>query len=309
VAYDPAARCPRFEQALAEWIPDAATRQVVIEFLGYCLIPDVRFQKLLFLQGSGANGKGVLCSVIENLLGRHNVAGVPLQALRSERTFPTAALVARLVNICPEAEHGSTMDEAWIKSLVAGDPVEVEKKGRDPFLFANKARFIIQSNNPPRVDDKSDGFWRRLLVVVFPRTFAPHEMDADLGAKLRDELPGVLNLALSGLRNLLARGRFEETPDMLAARESYRRDNNSVMLWRDEHLKDTAPNAWGGMGEWLSVPEAYKHYQEWTKDAGHNHLSRTNFTRELKRQGMEICTPKDAGGRTIRAFRDVALIR
>jgi len=309
VAFDDMAECPRFSAAMEEWIPDdGGARAILEEFMGLCLIPDVSREKALFLVGEGANGKGRFVRVLENLLGKPNISGMPLMSLRAERTFPTAALLGKLVNICTETEvtSGAQLDEGWIKALISGDTVQVERKGRDLFAFRNIARFIIQSNNPPHIADKSEGFWRRLLLVRFPRTFSPDQMDTELDTKLAAELPGILNLAIAALRRLIQRGRFESTPAMAEALNGYRAENNPLATWKDEKTT-TPPPRWDGMPVRTPAADAYKAYREWCKDAGHNSYSRAKFSREMARLGTPCIQYRDLTLK-IRGFENLQLL-
>jgi len=308
VSFDDMAECPRFSQAMQEWIPDDPdARSLLEEFMGLCLIPDVSREKALFLVGEGANGKGRFVRVLENLLGKPNISGMPLMSLRAERTFPTAALMGKLVNICTETEvtSGAQLDEGWIKALISGDTIQVERKGRDLFPFRNVARFIIQSNNPPHISDKSEGFWRRLLLVKFPRTFSPDQMDPELDSKLATELPGILNLAIAGLRRLIQRGRFNTTPAMTQALDGYRAENNPLATWKEEKTK-TPPPRWDGMPVRTPAADAYKCYRDWCKESGHNAYSRAKFTREMTRMGCPCILYRDVS-LIVRGFENLQL--
>jgi P4 family phage/plasmid primase-like protien len=307
VAFDPSADCPRFKKALQEWLPgDVGAQELLMEFAGYCLIKDVSLELMIFLVGEGGNGKGRFLHVLEILLGKRNISGLPLAALRAERTFPITALVGKLLNICPESEFSTDLDEGIIKSLVSGDPLEIERKGRDAFLFHNKARFIVQSNNPPHINDKSNAFWRRLIVIRFNATFSQAQVDTSLDAKLASELPGILNLALAGLHRLAARGRFNPTPNMLAELTSYRRECNPLATWREDRLIDAEP-AWTGRPAWVSCADAYENYRSWCKENGHVSYSRAKFTRELKRLGLEHGVFRDDAGRLFKGFTGVSI--
>jgi putative DNA primase/helicase len=311
VVYDDMAECPRFTQALEEWLPDdPGARSLLEEFMGYCLVPDVTKEKALFLVGEGANGKGRFVRVLENLLGKSNVSGLPLMSLRAERTFPTAGLVGKLLNVCTETETsgGAQLDEGWIKALVSGDTVQVERKGRDPFPIRSTARFIIQSNNPPHISDKSEGFWRRLLLVRFPRCFRQEELDLELDVKLTCELPGILNLAIAGVRRLRDRGLFEVTPAMMEALSGYRQENNPLAIWREEKLVQAAPDWSGGIPPRVSSEMAYKSYRDWCRDNGHNAYSRAKFGREMGRLGVPSVQYREATGAKLRGFEGVRLL-
>lgn len=72
VAFDSSAKCPRFEQFLVEVVPDAEERSFLLRWLGYTLTGDVSEQKLMFIQGSGSNGKSVLLEFLAWLMGNYS---------------------------------------------------------------------------------------------------------------------------------------------------------------------------------------------------------------------------------------------
>lgn len=285
VAFDPAARCPRFEQALTEWLPDDGEAAWLLkEFMGYCLIPDTRMERALVLVGEGRNGKSVFFELVKRLLGPHNVSGLPLQSLSRERTFPVAALEGKLVNLCGEAEQQqarqASFDEGLFKSLVTGEMVTVERKGRDHFPMYPVARFIILSNNPPYIHDKTNGVWERLMIVRFSRFFAAEDRDVNLIDKLTSELPGIFNFALDGLRSLMARGRFQMTAKMGEEIEDYKRECNPIMTWQEEHLRKKPE-------EEAMLGELWDAYKKWALASGYHAGSIKTFGKALRRLGME----------------------
>ena len=77
VAYDPNATAPRFKQFLGEVFEgceDTEERSLLIlEFIGYSLQTNCNLERFIILIGSGANGKSVLLSILEKLLGIANV--------------------------------------------------------------------------------------------------------------------------------------------------------------------------------------------------------------------------------------------
>ena len=149
------------------------------------------------------------------------------------------------------------------------------------------ARFVIHGNNPPHVADKSEGFWRKMEVVRFPNSFVGTGRDTRLFEKLRAELPGIFNLALDGLYRLRERGQFEISPSMEEERTAYRRECNPLRNWIEERVVKVAGDLTGYEAK-LSIIEAYLDYTIWCKNNGHNPYSRSKFTREMKREGLEI---------------------
>jgi P4 family phage/plasmid primase-like protien len=226
VAYDPNAACPHFDHYL-ETTLDPEIILLIEQVIGYCLIPDTRFEKAFLSIGEGENGKSVLLDTIIALLGTENVSTVALQDLADNR-FRTAELYGKLANIFSDLDDRALSSSSIFKTLVTGDRVTAERKFGQPFSFRPYARLIFSANTLPPSRDRTHAFYRRWIVIQFERTFEGKSADKDLREKLRGELPGILNRALIGLRTLFAEGGFIEGPAVRAAMEEYQRENDSV---------------------------------------------------------------------------------
>ena len=119
-----------------------------------------------------------------------------------------------------------------------GDTVEIEYKLKDKFSTTLFSRFVITTNNAPRINDRSEGVWRRLLIVPFDVKIAeekqiPFERMVD---NLAQELPGILTWALIGLERLQQRGRFVENEKTLEIKDEYKRSSNPARTWIEDNL-------------------------------------------------------------------------
>ncbi len=277
IEHDPDAGCESWFKALADWFPDdQETIDLVQDFFGYALTRDVRQHKALILYGEGANGKSVLCETLKALVGPENVSAVSLNAMG--KSFSLAELFGKLVNLTIEGEVRDQFEEAVFKQIISGDILMAERKYRDPFTFNPFCKIVIATNNLPPVRDRSDGFYRRLLIVRFERQFEPSEQDKDLLANIADEMPGVLNWALDGLERLQERGSFLVPERVEDEVKEYRRFNNPVSTWVSECC-DVYAEAW------TDTATLYKRYKEWAVDAGHKPMAKNKFSHDLRRVG------------------------
>jgi putative DNA primase/helicase len=70
------------------------------------------------------------------------------------------------------------------------------------------AKHLFAANTLPSADIDDDAFFRRILLVSFPRTVPRDERDPHLFETLADELPSILNWALDGLDRLREQSHF-----------------------------------------------------------------------------------------------------
>lgn len=299
--YDPEATCERWLQFLDEvFAPDADKTEKILllqEFMGYLLIPSTRFQAMLWLYGVGANGKSVVNEVVNMLLGTENTSSIPLDRL--SKRFQSAELVGKLANVVDEVGADGALRDDILKQAVAGNMIQGERKGKDPFKYRPYARFVVAMNHFPRVKDTSHGFFRRIQLLTFNRKFAPEEQDRDLVPKLRLELPGIFCWALEGLQRLWTTGTFTAVPSSVAALAQYQEECNPVALFvRDlvvpaSHLSvvGDSPNK----AAKTLIHDVYRTYVAYCRAKGFAPLSDARFGREMS--NLDYKAMKSSGKR------------
>lgn len=220
VTYDPTADCPRVKQFFSE-VHSQDDIPVVEELFGYSLIPDYSIQRAFLFIGDGANGKSTELELLKHFLGEDNCANISLQAIESHR-FAVASLFGKLANIYADIPSTSMRHVGLFKMLTGGDTIGAEKKFKDAFSFVNYARLIFSTNKPPKVNEDSLAFWRRWIIIDFPNKFEGPQADTRILEKLttKEELGGLLNVALQGLKRLLSQHSYsyQPTPDEVATR-------------------------------------------------------------------------------------------
>lgn len=281
VEYDAEADCPRFRRFLDEVFegdPDANGKvELLLALIGYTLLPTSRFEKFVMLVGNGANGKSVLLEVLAALLGIDNVAGVAPSEL--EDHHKRAFLHGRLANIVTEIAEGAVINDAVLKALTSGELITADHKHRSPFTFRPYATCWFATNHMPHTRDFSDALFRRACVITFNNKFEGKHCDPFLKDKLLSELPGVLNMALSAIGQVLAGGSFIEPESMLQARHDWRLEADQVL----QFIEDCCAV---GDGE-IERGNLYLHYKGWAYCAGIRRvLTHKSFTNRLERAGV-----------------------
>ena len=96
-------------------------------------------------------------------------------------------------------------------SISGEDALTVDRKHRDQLTVKLSTRFVIASNELPRLGDASGALAGRLILLRITQSFLGSE-DLWLLERLLVELPGILNWSLEGLRRLRKRGHFLQPP-------------------------------------------------------------------------------------------------
>jgi P4 family phage/plasmid primase-like protien len=281
-AYDPAARCDSWLEVLGQNLEGDAERLGLLqEFFGYTLIGSTDAQMCLVLVGEGGNGKSVVLAGLHALLGADNVSTVPLEDFGGR--FAMAQTLGKLANICAEVGELDRTAEGTLKAFVSGDRMSFERKGKDGFSARPTARLVLSTNNVPRFADRSEGVWRRLLLVPFNRRVPSSERRPGLDKPefwlCGGELPGMLNWALEGLRRQRANNFLFTLPAACrAALEAHRLESDPCRAFLVEHYK-ADPKAGP-----LASAEVYQHYKKWCEENGHKAvLAASNFGKQVRR--------------------------
>lgn len=282
LAYDQEAICPRFKQFLGEIFRDAPDREdkarALVEMIGYTLVSHAKFERFALLIGSGANGKSVVLEVVRALVGRENVAAV--QPSQFGNKFQRAHLHQKLANLVTEIAEGGEIADAELKAITSGELTTAEHKNKDPFDFCPFCTCWFGANHLPHTRDFSNALFRRALVIPFNRTFhAGVDADPHLKAKLVEELPGIMNMALNAFGEVLKRGTFTEPQSCLDAKNEWRIEADQAKQFvEDRCVLDPKASIESGT--------LYSAYKDWVHEAGISRkLNHKNFTRRVERIG------------------------
>ena len=191
--------------------------------------------------------------------------------------FKTAELYGKLANIFADLPSKNLDDNGVFKALVGEDCLTVERKNKDPFSFQPFSRLLFSCNNLPRnYGDKSEGFYRRLIIIRFPHSVPDDKKDRNLFSEFRAEEDGILNYALAGLRRLMEnRFTFSESENSKRELAQYRMENNSVLSFIGEYCVLDADGA-------VEKTELYNRYKEYCKQNGFSPVSATNLNRDME---------------------------
>jgi putative DNA primase/helicase len=233
VNYDPKAKCPEWEKFVSEVFPKDANA-LAWEVPAWLMTADISIQTAVLFLGEGCNGKSVFLEAIRAFLGRTNTSAESLHNLESNR-FAVAQLVGKLANICPDLPSASLSGSSVFKAITGGDYVMAERKFKTGFMFLPYSRLLFSANYLPRSSDASHAYFRRWLIVPFPRTFGRDEqiprqiLDARLAAP--SELSGVLNKALEALAAIRRRNGLCESKSIYQAGREFMRLTDPVAVW------------------------------------------------------------------------------
>lgn len=281
VTYDPSAYCADLDKMLNRvFCADREVINLFEEMLGAVLLKHNRYQKAFLFYGNGSNGKSTILDLIKTFLGSRNYSALALEKV-TER-FNTAELENKLANIGDDVDNVTLKDTGTLKKLFSGNSIMVERKSERPYMIEPYATHIYSCNAIPRSFDKSEGFYRRWLLIPFNARFSVDDEDYDpmIADKITEPkaLSYLLNIGIRGAQRLIKNGSFTEPQSVKDALEAYKADNSTVLSWvEDKELNDDY---------FLDKPRdaTYSDFTDWCKLSGiksNNVTGKKTFFKEI----------------------------
>jgi len=259
VEYKPNAKCPNFDKFLSEILPSVNNRIKIQEGFGNCLTNTRDYMIIYMLYGEGYNGKSTLLNVLIKILGERNVSNVSLYDL-AYGTWYTADLFGKLANVYADIGLKELKLTGTIKILTGNDVAKGERKYQKHFNFKNSAKPFFSTNTIPYVYDNTDAFHRRWRTIKFTQKFplgAP-QTDPQMLSKLTtpEELSGILNWILEGLKRLLKNKTFSLLKPVEERREEWHILSNPLSAFIHDCVKF-------GVDEYVTKEEFYQAYRKY----------------------------------------------
>lgn len=240
---------------LSELSDDPEIVKLLWEILGAIIRPNVSWNKAAFLfSETGNNGKGTLCRLMQNLCGPGTYCSISLADFGKE--FMLEPLMRASAVIVDENNVGEYVDRcANLKAVITGDVIYINRKYEKPLSFLFRGFMVQCLNELPRVKDKSESLYRRMLFVPFSKCFTGMER-----RYIKDDYlsrPAVLEYVLWKILNM----DYYELSNPTACQsvmDTYRQYNDPLRQFADEIFPQLA---------WDMVPLAYLFdlYSAWFK--------------------------------------------
>jgi P4 family phage/plasmid primase-like protien len=288
--YDPNARPVIWDYFLRNTVPVAAN--FLQEFAGYALTTEMTHELAVWLFGPPGSGKSTFIAGLAAMLG-HRAGILGLADLERSR-FTLADLPGKTLVVASEQPSSYLASTNTLNAIISGEPIQVERKYRDPFTVIPRAKVCWAMNELPRVADANSGLFRRVKVVTFP-ALAEIERDPKIKRAIETEGAGILNWALEGLRRLKERGHFEVPAGVEDTTKQFRENNDVPALFVEDRCIQGADLK-------VQASQLYDEYKDWCIDNGHRPQSSTRVADDWARLGFEKTA---SNGR--RFYRGVAL--
>lgn len=261
-------------------IPDPMEEKMMWEYLGYSMTSDTQFQKFMMLLGDGGTGKSVVIDMFQNIVGKKNSCHISLQDLN--KRFYATNLFGKLMNSCGDIPCKAMETTDVVKKATGEDMLMYERKNKDPLFFHSHAKLLFSANDmPENLEEKSDAFYRRLLVLDINRKIPKEKKDTQLKKKISGELDYAIHMAMQALSELYERKEFTESDHSKECVQIIQRASDSVKAFIDEKLvkKDDSK---------IERSAIYLLYEKYCEDADRKPLGKKKFFGVMERKGFTL---------------------
>ena len=155
--------------------------RVLWEMINEDINPNHTREKMAILYGEGNNGKGTFQAMLTNLIGIENISTLTPHEFSGE--FKLEMLQGKVCNIGDDISNKYLDDVSNLMSIVTGDPVAVNRKGKSVITARFRLFNIFSANKLPKIRNKTQGAYRRLLILPFKADFNGQVQDR----RIKDE--------------------------------------------------------------------------------------------------------------------------
>ena len=286
IGFDSEAKCPQFCAFLEQVVPIKEQRDFLVIVLGYFLTGLSTEQLWFFFHGVGSNGKSVLITLLENLMGDY-ATKIPTEMLMQHNRSSAGAapdlllLQGKRLVFCNETKEGQRLDDARLKDLTGNDTIIGRPLySNNHISFSPTHKLVVVGNYHPTVSDDSHGFWRRVVLYPFSVTIPQAQQDKRLLEKLIAEGPGILNYLLEALKIYFKKG-LEVPKSLSQATQQYRTEQDMMHQFIDDECI-TGPD------KTVLKADLYDRYKEWCLGNGLRALSSNRFSRKLTAKDFNL---------------------
>ena len=229
------------------------------EWFGYLLIPSTKAQKMLTMIGNGGEGKSRIGVLLKNIYGRTMSTG-NLYTLETNR-FARAALENAYLFLDDDMIMDKLSETNVLKTVITNEgKMLIEKKGIQPYSANIYAKLMSFGNGSLKsLTDKSDGFFRRQIIITTKPKPENRVDDPFLVEKFISEKEGILLWSLEGLKRL-RNNNFSFTISERTAenlRNSMKDSSNIIGFLEDEQFVKFDPSLE------CSTADLYSGYCHW----------------------------------------------
>ena len=224
--------------------------------------------------------------------------------------FSRADLENKLLMVDDDMDMSALPKANYIKSIVTSEcKMDMERKGIQSYQSQLYVRFLCFGNGAlTALHDKSDGFFRRQIVLTTKDRPAGRADDPFLVDKLLREKEGIFLWCLAGLHRLIGNNyQFSISGKARENMETVKRSSNNVIefLQSEGYIRFRADSE-------ASSKTIYEAYTRWCDDNAQKPMSANRVSSELAQNellyNVEATNNVHVGGKRVRGFVGIEVV-
>ena len=245
-------------------------RANVQEYCGYSLTNSVRKQMFHMWVGGGGNGKSVLIKLLKEFHGN------PISVNISKVHEYNSNLVGASLIFCTETSKAG-FDQEFVKQAVSGDTVEIREIHGRKQNTELAAKWVMIMNNLPRIDDFSDGLFRRAQIISWDKQFLEGDpkIIEDLEKHIiENEKDIFLFWCLHGLVNLIkSNWKFTKSTEVEKDVNAWKNSADKVRMFVSEFNYKYSDD----QKEFTSKKKIFEFFNKWADENNFEQMNSTTF--------------------------------
>ena len=308
VRYDPDAPIPAKWLEFLDGLLHTEDVYTLQEFLGYCMIPTNKAQVMMCILGKGGEGKSRIPLVLSRILG-DSMNNYSLEKLATDK-FAKYDQIGKLLMVDDELKTEALSDTSTLKSVVTmEDKTNLEKKHSQSFQGELYVRVLALGNGPlSSLYDKSDGFFRRQIVLQTIPKPKDRIDDPHLIKALLEEVKGITQWMIVGLHRLIRNNyQFTLSERVREAMKEMREDEDNILSFYAStgYIRFEK-------GTVALTKDLYTAYRKWCEDNCEPAYSSKTFASRLKHDSESLGITYDrnldaSGGKKARGYRGICV--
>lgn len=267
------------------------TTQVVINILKSILTGET-LRYIYFFTGSGSNGKSLLFSILNNIFNKSMDTidtRVILESKSSNLTTEFEKLDKCRIGYVTELKEKDNLNTTIIKKISGGDAIDYRGLYQSNKTIKPTCNLCVLTNKMPKFEVEK-AIMNRIIVIPFNNTFETNNTFESEMLEKRDLIFSFI------MKYGVIQDKFEETEEMIQAKESYKNDNIKI-----DYLQDFIDRKYKIVSfvkkEKIERDDFRCQYNEYLKSKGQQYDNSSNqkFTRLIREKNIGV---KESNGKT-----------
>ena len=268
---------PIIDAKIISWVGKDQYK-LFVQICAYCMLKNYPFARFFIFYGTGADGKSTAGNFITNLIGFENSCDIDLDQLSVNR-FESQKLYQKTLAICGEVDYKLLKNTRKLKGVTGNDSMTIEFKNKNPFSYKNFAKLIWYANGLPPTYDKTEGFYRRSVIIKFPNKFK--ECHSPLKDITEQEYENFCLKCTEYLQEMLLKNKFNEKT-IEEKLKKYEELSNPIIGFLEKNIKQGREN------DFILAVNLLNSYNKYAKQHAFRSFSARDFYPMVEAEELEL---------------------